>query len=103
MTLYRIEAGLRDDIPDPAANSLRNEMHSLGVATAERVRTARLYWIEGEFDRDAAQKLARELFSDPVVEKAAVNEPIYDDVNARLIEVVRKPGVMDPVVASIRK
>jgi phosphoribosylformylglycinamidine synthase II len=101
--LYRIEVGLRDDLPDPAANSLRSEMNSLGVPLPERIRTARLYWIEGEFSQDVAQKVARELFSDPVVEKAAVNEPIYDDVQARLIEVVRKPGVMDPAVASIRK
>ncbi|MCY3023574.1 MAG: AIR synthase-related protein, partial [Planctomycetota bacterium] len=103
MLLYRIEVGLRDDLPDPAAVSLLAEMKSLGVSAPARVRTARLYWVEAECDQEAARRLARELFSDPVVEKAAVNEPIYDDVDARLIEVVRRPGVMDPVVGSIRK
>jgi len=79
------------------------EMQSLGLKLPEKIRTARLYWLEAEFDRDTAIKLARDLFCDPVVEVAAVNEPIYDDDLACLIEVVRKPGVMDPVVASIRK
>ena len=103
MELYRIEVGLRDELPDPAAAGLISEIRTLGVKPPERVRTARLYWVEAEFSRDVALRVARELLSDPVVEKAAVNEPIYDDVDARLIEVVRRPGVMDPVVASIRK
>src|SRR5688572_23891325 len=103
MALYRIEVGLRDELSDPAAAGLVAEMKLMGAATPNRVRTARLYWVEGEFDRDAALKIARELFSDPVVERATVNEPLYEDAGARLIEVVRKPGVMDPVVGSIHK
>ncbi|HEY3325427.1 MAG TPA: phosphoribosylformylglycinamidine synthase subunit PurL [Planctomycetota bacterium] len=103
MTLYRIEVGLRDELPDPAAVSLASEMQHIGLAAPERIRTARLYWIDGDFGREQAQQLARKLFSDAVVERAAVNEALYDDVGARLVEVVRKPGVMDPVVASIRQ
>src|SRR5260370_636339 len=69
----------------------------------ERIRTARLYWLEADVDAAAAGRLAREIFCDVIVEKASVNEPLYDDVDAKLIEVARKPGVMDPVAASIRK
>jgi len=103
MEFYRIEVGLRDELPDPAAAGLISEIRTLGAKAPERVRTARLYWLEADFSREAALRVARELFSDPVVEKAAVNEPVYDDVDARLIEVVRRPGVMDPVVESVRK
>ena len=101
--LYRIEAGLRENLPDPAAAGLAQEMKTLGLTPPQTIRTARLYWIEGDFDRDAALRVARELFSDAVVENVAVNEPVYDDAGARLVEIVRKPGVMDPAVASIRK
>ena len=101
--LYRIEAGLRAEIKDSAANGLIQEMKTLGVRPPERVCTSRLYWIDAEISRDDAARLARELFSDPIVEATAVNESIYEDVGSRLIEVVRKPGVMDPAVASIRK
>jgi len=103
MRFYRIEVGLRDELPDPAAAGLISEIRALGAKAPERVLTARLYWLEADLNREAAWRLARELFSDPVVEKATVNEPVYEDVDARLIEVVRRPGVMDPVVASIRK
>ncbi|MGD0094410.1 MAG: phosphoribosylformylglycinamidine synthase subunit PurL, partial [Planctomycetota bacterium] len=103
MALYRIEAGLREDVPDPAAAGLIAELQTLGARPPERVRTARLYWLEADFGRETAWRLARELFSDPVVERAVVNEPLYEDVRARLIEVVRRPGVMDPVIASVRK
>jgi phosphoribosylformylglycinamidine synthase len=103
MTMYRIEVGLRDDLTDPAAAGLMAELQHMGITPPERLRAARLYWVEGEFDRDAALRLARELFSDPVVERVAVNAAVCDDAGARVIEVVRKPGVMDPVVDSIRK
>ena len=103
MNLYRIEAGLRENLPDPLAAGILSELKALGAQLPERIRTARLYWIEAEFSPDVAATVARELFSDPIVEKASVNEPLYDDVDARLIEVARKPGVMDPVAASIRK
>ena len=101
--LYRIEVGLKETLNDPAAASLVAEMKSLGITPPERIRTSRLFWLEADFDRAMAERVARELFSDPIVEGATVNEPLYDDAGARLVEVVRKPGVMDPVVASIRK
>ena len=103
MNLYRIEVGPRENLPDPLAAGILGEMKVLGAPLPERIRTARLYWVEADFPQEVAIQIARELFSDPIVEKASVNEPLYDDVDARLIEVARKPGVMDPVAASIRK
>jgi len=103
MQLHRIEVGLRDDLPDPAASGLIQEIKTLGLKPPAKIRTARLFWIEAEFGLEEARKVARELFSDAIVEKVAVGEPIYDDDGSRLVEVVRKPGVMDPAVASIRK
>jgi phosphoribosylformylglycinamidine synthase len=99
----RIEAGLREELNDPAAAALLHELKTLGLRPPERIRTCRLYWLEGNFQRAAAGRLARELFSDPVVERAAINEPLYAERGAHVIEVVRKPGVMDPAVESIRK
>ncbi|MFH0937672.1 MAG: phosphoribosylformylglycinamidine synthase subunit PurL [Planctomycetota bacterium] len=101
--LYRIEVGPREDLPDPIAASLIQEMQALGVTLPERARACRLYWLEAAFAPDVARCLARELFSDLVVEHVTVNEPLYADANARRLEVIRKPGVMDPVVSSIHK
>src|SRR5436309_170194 len=101
--LYRIEVGLRENVPDPSAVGVVAEMKSLHITPPQKVRTARLFWVDGQFDRATAEQLAHELFSDAVVEDAAVNAPLYDDAGARLVEIVRKPGVMDPAVASIQK
>lgn len=75
--IYRIEVGLREDQPDPAAQSLPAQFQSLGLPAPDRVRTVRLFWIEGDFGRPAAEKLARELLADPITEKAAVDAPVY--------------------------
>ncbi|MBI3831545.1 MAG: phosphoribosylformylglycinamidine synthase subunit PurL [Planctomycetes bacterium] len=75
--LYRIEVGLREDQPDPAAQSLPAQFQSLGLKPPERVRTVRIFWIDGAFDRAAAERLARELFADPITEKAMVDAPVY--------------------------
>ena len=101
--LYRIEIGLRDDLADPAASGLLTEIKNLGLPVPAKIKTVRLYWIDAEISLAAAGKLVRDLFTDPIVERAAINASLFDGAGARSIEVVRKPGVMDPVVASIHK
>ena len=59
MLLHRIEVGLRDELPDPAAAGLIQEIKTLGLRPPSKVRTARLFWIEADFGIDAARKLAR--------------------------------------------
>ena len=103
-TLFRIEVGLRKDLPDPVATGLLSEFRTLGLHPPDKARTVRLFWVEGAFDGHAARQLAGELFSDPVTETYALDEPVYDTGKGwRTVEVIRKPGVMDPVVGSIRK
>ncbi len=105
LNLYRIEVGLKPGQTDPTADGLASEFRSLGLPAPEKSIALRVYWIEGSFDQDAAETLARELFSDPVTEIASVNRPLHDEQaeHLRTIEIIRKPGVMDPVVGSIRK
>ncbi len=103
MTLYRIEVGLRGEVLNHAGFELKSEIKALNMTVPEFIRTARLYWLEADFSLDSARRLAHQLFCDPLVEKVAVDEPLYDGTGARRIEIVRKPGVMDPVVESIRK
>ena len=106
---YRIEVGLREELPDPAAASLPAQFKSLGLPPPARARTARLFWVEAPIERAEAERVACELFADPITEKAAVDAPVYDEgahpgtPAPRILEIVRKPGVMDPVVGSIRK
>jgi phosphoribosylformylglycinamidine synthase len=64
-------------------------------------RAARGYLVEGELDRDAAERLAAGLLVDALAETGrlgALNEHAEPD---RLATVLLKPGVMDPVALSV--
>jgi phosphoribosylformylglycinamidine synthase len=80
---------------------LEREARLLGLAGLSGLRRSRYYLLEGDLDSDRAQRLARTLLSDPVVEHASLTPPPTQ--GRRVIEVQRKPGVMDPVEASIVK
>lgn len=101
--LYKIEVGPKENVPDTGGNAVAVEIKLLRLAAPSAVRTARLYWLDVELDSDAVAKLAHELFSDPLVERVSVNAPLYSLEKGCHVEVVRKPGVMDPVLASVVK
>src|SRR5579862_6177204 len=83
--------------------------------------TARLYWLDTDLPSDAVARIAHDLLSDPIVEQVALavlqspEQPLTPrastpvgplpegEGNVHSIEVIRKPGVMDPVLASIDK
>jgi len=92
---------------DPSADSLGhiigNRLRAFGIEVGQ-VRTARLFYLEGELDRDGADRLARELFVDPVVDGAVVRSwDEYEADAAGTISVFKRSGVMDPVEAGIRR
>jgi len=106
--LFRIEVGLRPDLPDPAANGLLSEFKVLGLEPPSRARTVRLFWVEAPLSKADLEPIARTLFADPITEAAAIDASVYAELEGgsdkpRRVEIARKPGVMDPVVASIRK
>jgi len=102
---HRVEVAIREDLPDPAGESLRHEAELLGVRGLEHVRTVRVYVLEGALKPAEVERAARELFADKVVDSWSASGHVYnEDVpDLAAIEVVRKPGVMDPVAASALK
>lgn len=105
MVLYRFEVGLKEKLADPKAESLRAEFAAFALPSPTRIRSARVYWVEGDFDRKEAEAAARELFCDELVEKVAVEAPVYDESvgDPLRVEIVPRPGVTDPVAGTIRK
>src|SRR4051794_26024575 len=106
--LYRIEVGPRENLPDLPGNGVVAELKLLNAALPKAVRTARLYWLDAEIDAAAAATIAHDLLADPIVDQVTVNAPLSYAAGdatavAHSIEVIRKPGVMDPVLASIDK
>lgn len=92
--------------PNLAGARLASAAKDLGLPGPLRVEAGRGYLIEGDFQRPEMDRLARELLSDPLVERAvcapAGDRALLDGPShaSRLIHVMLRPGVMDPVAQS---
>ena len=74
---------------------------TIGVLGLERVKTAKVYRLEGITEEDA-RILAETLFSEPIDQIYTLNQPLITDTS-HVVEVAYKPGVMNPEAASIIK
>src|SRR5262249_42321363 len=67
-------------------------------------RSARGYLLEGNLNRDQAERLLRELLLDPLAETGRLSELGVSGQapsNGAVVTVLLKPGVMDPVAMSV--
>lgn len=92
--------------PDVVAEQVRHDGLDLGIHGAWQVAAGRGYLVEGDFTLAQMQRLAEELFADPVVERFVIGqagdsvllEPPSPEMQP--VYVLPKPGVMDPVAMS---
>ncbi|MCD0463388.1 phosphoribosylformylglycinamidine synthase subunit PurL [Roseiconus lacunae] len=99
----------------PAANEMdregartSEEVGELGLGDQISVVFARGFLVQGDLDADQAQRLASGLLSDSVTERTVVaqvgeeslRQPPAGAENYRLVNVMPKAGVMDPVASS---
>lgn len=75
--------------------------HQLGLTEVEACYTARLFFLEGDFTPMEAERLARELLTDPVTEQFKGGVKALAEKERR-IEVTFLPGVTDPVAENLR-
>ncbi len=103
--LYQIEVAVRDDFIDPLAQAIHGDIRDLGISGVERVKTVQVYLLEAGIDLDRVEEIASGLFADPVINRYSVNSPVFDQETGspHIIQVVKKPGVMDPVEESANK
>ncbi|MCC6621424.1 MAG: phosphoribosylformylglycinamidine synthase [Deltaproteobacteria bacterium] len=87
----RVAIGLRPELADPRGAALIQAAATLGIAVA-RARVHDVYWLDGEGDLEGF--LARAAL-DAVVE---VLEPAVD---GPYVEVALRPGVTDPIAATL--
>lgn len=95
MPLYRVEIAGRTPSASPASRS-----QTIVARELAPIATTRLYLLELDADRAAAEALARTLLSDPIAESAFVTGGAERDTALSvptIVEVHPKPGVMDPV------
>jgi len=82
-------------------NVAQETQRTIGMSGLERVRTAKVYRLEG-IAEEGARILAETLFSEPINQTYTLNQPLIVDT-LHVVEIAFKPGVMNPEAASIMK
>ena len=95
---------------DPAAAGLLADAHALGVTGLERIGCYTLYFVEGHVRAPELDRLAAELFGDPVALNSAPRSDgdgvvSFNGASQRtyIIETALRPGVTDPVADQIAR
>jgi len=100
---WRFEVFNRAGFADVHGLGVLEEIRELGIDSVEAVQSARVFLVEADFDRSFAERLGRELLSDPVCEEYYIGRSKAPAglAKATLIEVHLKSGVTDPVAESV--
>jgi len=100
---WRFEVFNRRGFSDVHGKSVLEDIRELGIRTVEAVQSAKVFLIEADFDKDFAERVAKELLSDPVCEEYYTGRSGAPAglAKATLIEVHLKSGVTDPVAESV--
>jgi phosphoribosylformylglycinamidine synthase len=96
---HRIEVAFRPDVFDAAGETVRKRIvEDLGIGVSS-VKTADVYTVDAKLSREQLEMVAKELFSDPIIQNFSVDKPVAVQVGEFdwLIEVGFKPGVTDNV------
>ena len=102
--VWRIEVATREGLIDPAGEAVRSDIADLGVSGVRSVRFVRVFFVRTGESADRVRRIATELLSDPICDVSAVGRHVVKAARGvSVVEVVRKPGVMDPVEASTLK
>jgi phosphoribosylformylglycinamidine synthase len=104
--LWEVDIYPKEGQPNLAARRVAADAADLGLTSDLAVVAAQGYLIQGDMDRAQVLRIAHELLADRVVERTIV-APVGDETLGRppdgcprLIHVLPKPGVMDPVAQS---
>ncbi len=105
MTLWEVDIHPAEGQPDTDAQRLAHEAQDLGIAGHVRCRTCHGYLLQGPLSEADAVAAAEFLLVDPVTESYLVAPAGADRPGPRpelplVVQVLWKPGVMDPVAES---
>ncbi len=92
--MHRIEIDRRGE---PRGKSIIDDFRVFGIVGLDDVRVRDVYYLDGTLSDENVEQIAKELLSDPVVERFWIGH------NEEGFEVLYNPGVTDPKEASIKK
>lgn len=105
---WKIEVTYKPNIDDNVGRILRQDIMDLGIPNVDEVRTAQIYYLEGDIDSDIVYQVASKLLADPITQNFECNDDVANvNLNASkknlAIEVQFKLGVTDAVGQSVEK
>ncbi|PIZ15272.1 hypothetical protein COY51_05660 [Candidatus Desantisbacteria bacterium CG_4_10_14_0_8_um_filter_39_17] len=105
---WLIEVSYKPKFFDAFGNTVKKDIEDLGVLGAKKVRTSKLYHIEGDLKEKELRFLCQELLTDNIVQQykirsSIVNHPPKKNKNAWIVEVWYKKGVTDAVADTVKK
>jgi phosphoribosylformylglycinamidine synthase II len=100
---WRFEVFNRPGTNDVHGNGVLEDIRELAIHSVEAVQSAKVFLIEAGFDKEFAERVAKELLTDPVCEEYYIGRSKAPAglAKATLIEVHLKSGVTDPVAESV--
>ncbi len=102
MKNWKVEVFYKSDVPDTIGLGIVEDIFDLGIQGVESVRTAAVYWIEGDLDSQTVDRIGSELLADPITQNYTFDS-VYDNSSDWTVEVQFKPGVTDAVGDSTAK
>jgi len=100
---WRFEISSSKGFRDVHGESIYEDIKECGIKTVEGVHSAKVYLIEADFTTDFAERIVKELLSDPVCQEYYLGRSSAPagPMKATIIEVHLKSGVTDPVAESV--
>ncbi len=104
---WKIEITHKPNIDDNVGKVLRQDIMDLGIVDVDEVRTAQIYYLEGNVDLDVVHQIASKLLADPITQSCECDEVETVSPNSSkndlAIEIQFKLGVTDAVGQSVEK
>ncbi|MEP0845860.1 MAG: phosphoribosylformylglycinamidine synthase [Phycisphaerae bacterium] len=105
MAVFRIEV-FPHSVRGPRAQgeAVAATLRAAGLSNVRSVEATRLYFLEGDISRDAAEHIASELLTNKVAERFQIldqTQCVTQDRNSSAFEIHARPGVMDPAAESV--
>ena len=106
---WKIEVRYKPNIPDAAGQGILEDIEDLGISGVNLVQTAKVYWIDGEFQVREVDRICSELLADSVTQdyycqrSDGSSELSTSAAGVWTVEVRFKPGVTDTAGESVIK
>ena len=106
---WKIEVSYKPNTPDAAGQGISEDIADLGFGGVNAVQTAKVYWLEGDFQVREVNRICSELLADPVTQHYhcqrcnGSSDTSTSEAGSWTVEVRFKPGVTDAVGDSVVK